>query len=139
MERIHLRIKNARMAKKLSQKELAKLVGMDQGNLSRIENGALRVSSDMLGTFAKALGISINDLLGETESLPEYGSKHPAYKILKSDKAPKGLKNLANDRALVNALNITEDEWKALSSIKLSGKVSKDGYVQLLITIRAIS
>ena len=44
-----------------------------------------------------------------------------------------------NDRDLANALRITEDEWKSLGSIKLPAAVSKDGYVQLLITIRAIS
>jgi hypothetical protein len=68
-----------------------------------------------------------------------YGSKHPAHKILKDWKAPEGLKALVNDRELANALRVTEDEWKSLGSIKLPADVSKDGYVQLLITVRAIS
>ena len=45
-------------------------------------------------------------------------------------------RDIANDRTLVNALNIMEEEWKSLSSIKLAGEVSKDSYVQLLIAIR---
>ena len=46
---------------------------------------------------------------------------------------------LANDKQLTAALNISEAEWRALNSIQLINEVSKDGYVQLLITIRAVS
>ena len=52
---------------------------------------------------------------------------------------PEGLRELAADHVLVNALGITEEEWKALDSIQLPGAASKDGYVQLLMVVRGIS
>jgi len=73
------------------------------------------------------------------EAQKTYNTKHPTYKILKDAKAPEGLKALMNDQKLVKALRVTEDEWRSLVSIRLSADVRKDGYVQLLITVRAIS
>lgn len=124
-----------------SQKELASLVGTDQAHISRIENGKVTPSAEALTKIARELDMTLSQLVGEDtrEAQKVYGAKHPAYKILKDAKAPEGLKALVNDRELVNALRVTEDEWKSLGSIKLPGEVSKDGYVQLLITVRAIS
>jgi len=92
-------------------------------------------------SLARTLEMTLCQLIGDDtrEARKAYGSQHPAYKILKDAKAPEGLKALANDRELVSALRVTEEEWKSLGSIKLPGEVSKDGYVQLLITVRAVS
>lgn len=40
---------------------------------------------------------------------------------------------------MAKALNVSPAEWEALASVKFPGEVAKDGYVQLLIIIRAIS
>ena len=40
---------------------------------------------------------------------------------------------------LASALGVSDAEWLALNSVKLPGEASKDGYVQLLMTIRNIS
>ena len=141
MKKMPQRIKATRKAMRLSQKELASLVGTDQAHISRIENGEVTPSAEALTKIAHQLDMTLSQLTGEDtlEAQKAYGTKHPAYKILKDAKAPEGLKALVNDRELVNALRVTEDEWKSLGSIKLPGEVSKDGYVQLLITVRAIS
>jgi hypothetical protein len=46
---------------------------------------------------------------------------------------------LASDLRLVAVLGITDVEWRSLTSITLPTPVTKDGYVNLLFTVRAIS
>ncbi len=52
---------------------------------------------------------------------------------------PPGLRDLASDTGLVNNLKIVDIEWRALASIELPGPVTKDGYVNLLFTVRSIT
>lgn len=54
-------------------------------------------------------------------------------------KMPKGLRDLAGDDSLIKAMRITAHELRTLASIDLPATVSKDGYVQLLMTLRSIS
>jgi transcriptional regulator with XRE-family HTH domain len=79
---------------------LAKLVGSDQGHISRIENGDVTPSTDLLTRIAHTLDMSLPQLIGEDtrEAQKAYSAKHPAYKILKDAGALEGLKALANDR-----------------------------------------
>lgn len=64
----------------------------------------------------------------------------PASKILSDESAPEGFRAFAgNGGEQVNALNVSAAEWEVLASVKLPRDVVKDGYVQILITIRAIS
>lgn len=51
------RIKEARRAKKLTQKELASKVGMTQGSLSELETGESK-GTTMIASFAAALGVN---------------------------------------------------------------------------------
>jgi len=134
------RLKKARKASQLTQRELANLTKMDQGHISRLESGGKGVSMEHLQEIARALGVTVSHLIGE-DIQEERGS----YKTTRStplaneDDMPMGLRELANDKQLTAALNITKAEWQALKSIQLIDGVSKDGYVQLLITIRAVS
>ena len=141
MDSIANRIKTARKAKQLNQVELAELVGTDQGHISRIESGAKGASIEVLVAIAHTLSMTISQLVGDDQrsAEKEYGSDHPATTILKSKTAPAGLRDLAADSVLVNALGITEEEWEALRSVRLPGETSKEGYVQLLMTIRTNS
>lgn len=134
------RLKKARKARQLTQRELASLTKMDQGHISRLESGGKGVSMEHLQEIARALGVTISHLIGE-DIQDERGS----YKTTRStplvndDDMPMGLRELTSDKQLTAALNITKAEWQALNSIQLIDEVSKDGYVQLLITIRAVS
>jgi len=46
---------------------------------------------------------------------------------------------LAADTAVTESLGITPAEWLQLASVNLPRTVTKEGYLQLLITLRAIS
>lgn len=59
-ERIGRRIKDIRKELGLEAKELAKRVGIDPGNLSRIEQGRFSVGVDILGRIAGALNMELD-------------------------------------------------------------------------------
>jgi len=134
------RLKKARKARQLTQRELANLTKMDQGHISRLESGGKGVSMEHLHEIARALGVTVSHLIGE-DIQEERGSYKTTGSTPAADNGnmPLGLRDLVNDKQLSSALNITETEWQALNSIQLMSEVSKDGYVQLLITIRAVS
>lgn len=57
------RIKELRKKKKLTQQELAKLVGLDYTHIGRIENGERTLDVEYLERFAIALGVKPYELL----------------------------------------------------------------------------
>ncbi len=134
-------LKEARKARGLNQAELAKRVGTDQGHISRIERGEKGVTTKTLTAIARELNIPLGRLLGEEvkETRDAHFSGNPLQDIQSSYDTPAGLRKLATDKKLADALDIKPEEWEMLASIKLLGEVSKDGYVQLLITMRAVT
>lgn len=67
-ERIGNRIKELRKEQDLDAKALAQRVGIDAGNLSRIEQGKFSVGLDILNKIASALNMRIDFV---TQSKPE--------------------------------------------------------------------
>lgn len=53
-------IKRARLARGLTQKQLGEMVGLDNGNLSRLEKGKQGASQATLDAICTALGISLS-------------------------------------------------------------------------------
>lgn len=135
------RLRAARTKKGLSQRELAERTGMEQSQISRIEKGEKGASVENLAALARELGTTVSYLVGDEHQATryEYDAGNPARLILADYDAPEGLRDLAGDRALVEALKITEAEWVALRSIKLPNPASKDGYVNLLIAVRVVA
>jgi transcriptional regulator with XRE-family HTH domain len=141
MDLFPTRLKAARKAKRYTQRKLATLVDMDQGHISRLENGGKGVSIEHIQALARELGVSVSHLLGEEirDESGTYETTGERTTILSRDDAPQGLRELANNQGLIDTLKITEADWIALKSIQLPDKVTMDGYVQLLITIRAVT
>jgi hypothetical protein len=94
----------------------------------------------LLQKLARLLCVSESYLLGSqvkepsTEVAPVTG---PAA-ILADYDAPPGLRDLAADSVLSAAINITDDEWHVLRSLDLPCTVTKEGYIQLLVTLRTV-
>ena len=128
METLAARIKSSRKMRGLTQQQLADKLAIDQGFISRLERGEKGVTIDLLNRLAKLLDVPLSYLLGETNSTQQ--EKLPV---------PSGLKALEADKALTETLNISKTEWLALKSILLPAETNKEGYVQLLYTIRAIT
>lgn len=135
------RLRAARTRKGLSQRELAQRAGMEQSQISRIEKGEKGASVENLAALARELGTTVSYLVGDEHQATryEYDAGNPARVILADNAAPEGLRDLAGDKALVEALKITEAEWEALRSIKLPSPARKDGYVNLLIAVRVVA
>lgn len=60
-----LRIKDFRVARGLTVEELAARVAMSKSYVSEIENGKKRVNDRRLEAFAKALGVTVRELIVE--------------------------------------------------------------------------
>lgn len=75
------RLKELRQEKKLSQKELAKDIGVHYRTLQNWENGESQIKSEKIQQFADFFGVSVGYLLGyEPES--EQVSNYQQIKIL---------------------------------------------------------
>lgn len=135
MAAIGLKVAAARKALGLSQKEMAERLDVSQGFVSRLEGGEKLPSLETLLSVSKILGVQPSEFLDEDLT----GANDPLEAIRTGTNPPVGLRELAVDDTLISALKIQPEEWRALSSIKLPTPVTKDGYVQLLITIRAVS
>lgn len=59
------RIKEIRIAKKMSQKEIAMAIDLDRGQFSRIENNKAEPNLSTLKKIAEALGVSLMELFNE--------------------------------------------------------------------------
>lgn len=77
MEDMASRLKKFRDDKKISQRELSRLTGIEQATLSRIEKGEMSLISPHVEKISKALGIPISKLLGITSNISpaQVGSK----------------------------------------------------------------
>ena len=57
------KIKEVRIAKKMSQGKLAKKLGVDSSYISKIERGIQNISLKGIEKIAKALSVSVGELL----------------------------------------------------------------------------
>lgn len=64
-ERLGRRIAQHRKAQGLTQVQLAKILGIAQQTMAHYEGGRLRIPVAMLSLLAKALSVSVEDLIGE--------------------------------------------------------------------------
>ena len=67
-------IKKSREAKKLTQKQVALSVNMDQSQYSKIEKGKTDPSTSTLQKIAKALDMSLSELLSANEIFKDENS-----------------------------------------------------------------
>jgi len=134
------RVKTARLAASLTQSELAARAGVSQSLVAQIERGEREPGRNALRSLAEALGTSVSWLLGEHITEPEGDCALPPWLagLISDGQSPLGLRALATDVRLIAVLGITDVEWRALNSIDLPAPASKDGYVNLLFTVRAI-
>jgi transcriptional regulator with XRE-family HTH domain len=137
------RLKSARKSAGMTQRELADATGLSQSYLAQIEQGDKMPSLETLQKIATSLGRDVAWLLGQgigkgVRNYKPTKMQGPIRDLLADYQTPPGLRDLASDLALVASLQITPDEWRALASIDLPDEATKDGYVNLLFTVRSI-
>ena len=69
-----LRIAQARKAQCITQVQLAKTLGVSQQTIAHYEGGRLRLVASIIPPIANAIGSTVVELMGETET-PEVKSK----------------------------------------------------------------
>ena len=135
-------IRRARERHQWSQAELAKRVGIAQSHISRLERGEKGVSAENLSVIARTLDTALDELMGLLEGPPSTQrdtNYDPRQSIIMDHRSPPDLAALAADTAVTESLGITPAEWLQLATVNLPRTVTKEGYLQLLITLRAIS
>jgi transcriptional regulator with XRE-family HTH domain len=125
---IAARIKAARKAIGLTQKEFGIKMEMNQGAISRVEAGTYQLSPPMLVKVSNLLGESVSHLMCEEDI------KKPT--VINTEGFATGLEELVQDSRLMAALAIQDKEVKTLSSLKHEKALSKDAYIQMLYVIR---
>ncbi|RMD68283.1 MAG: XRE family transcriptional regulator [Gammaproteobacteria bacterium] len=139
LEVLGSRIRTAREAARMSQRELAKRIGVSPSFVSRIEAGERGVSLDTLKAIAKALELSVDDFIQDEGTAYSVRFPEGRQRILADHKAPRGLRDLASDQPLIDVHMITDEEWRTLYSVDMGPwEADKWGYLQLLTTLRAI-
>lgn len=63
-QRVARRLRHGRLAKKLSQEQLAEALGVSTESVSRYECGKLAISLELLSRAGRALGIPLEELVG---------------------------------------------------------------------------
>ncbi len=79
-ERLGTRIAELRKGQNITQVEMAKTLGVSQQTINSYEVGRRRVPVSALPTLARALGVSLEELLGE-ESAEAAKKRGPAPKL----------------------------------------------------------
>jgi len=136
----HIRLKSARQAVALTQVEAATALQITQGFLSKLESGNTKIpNAELLTKIAKLYGVTKSYLVGEDQEIPRFTLLSSMQQlVITDDSAPAGLRALAMEKALVDALEISNEEWQMLLGLNLPN-INKSGYIQLLTTIRGVS
>ncbi|MCF7989016.1 MAG: helix-turn-helix domain-containing protein [Thiohalocapsa sp.] len=144
------RLRSTRQQLGLSCAELSRRLGYSDGVISAWEAGRRWPRFDQVPRVAEHLGVTLAWLIGATPDdcgptrKPLVSRRHEprrpesAADVLADYMASPGLRELAQDHAVVAALDIQPDEWRVLASIELDGPVlAKDGYLAVLVAIRS--
>ena len=67
LRRVGARLRKARLAKRLSQEDLAGAAGMDRSYVSGLERGEFNVSLIALSKLARALGVRLVSLVDDEQ------------------------------------------------------------------------
>ncbi len=113
--KIGTRIKEARLAKQIPQKEMAKRLSLSASTYSNYENNYREPKLDLIHRICDELDVSLDELLGTSTMNPELRDEI-SKQLLRHDVAI--VKKKLNDAFLkqLNGTQLTEDELKLFNS-----------------------
>ena len=122
------RLKTIRNSKGLSQKSLAEKINMSQQAVAKWETGDSTPSPAILNKLSEILGVSVDFLVGKTDTEVLYDKENNNFLFLFNDETPKTAKNIDEITvSLCNEIrNILFDIEMSLantSSIELTGSL----------------
>ncbi|HYB90440.1 MAG TPA: helix-turn-helix transcriptional regulator [Candidatus Binataceae bacterium] len=129
-------IKQQRAALSLTQRELARKLGVKASHVAYLENGRRRPSLSLVARIADTLGLDKQEL---------FLLAHPEAKTLvaaqprpaRADHADQAWRAFAKNRGLLARNKVTSRELKVLNQVNLLGRVSSPRhYLFILNSIR---
>jgi transcriptional regulator with XRE-family HTH domain len=116
-------LKQQREAFELTQRELARKLGVKASHVAYLENGRRRPSLSLLGRLADTLGLEKQRLfvLAHPEARALIGAHREAAPSNRPDQA---WRKFVADRALLSRYKVTSRELGVLRKINLLGRVS---------------
>ena len=105
------RIRRLRKLKGFSSDKLGELIGKDGSFIRRLETGKIKNIPDEIENIAKILGVSVAELLGDTEENEEILIKKLIDRRIEDKKVDKRIYELAEKR-LKRALEDIDDLFK---------------------------
>ncbi|WP_303835315.1 helix-turn-helix domain-containing protein [Ruminococcus flavefaciens] len=124
-------IKKVRLFKKISQKELAKRIGIAPNTLYRYEHGDISLSLEMLNKLAEALNVSIDTLLVEPECIPDRNIIFDNKPITEPDMK----QSIEGAQKLVSQLDdFSKELQKSYDKLNNDGKQAVNVYAEYLST-----
>jgi len=129
-------IKQQRAAFSLTQRELARKLGVKASHVAYLENGRRRPSLSLVGRIADTLGLDkqLLFLLAHPEAKSLIAARPRPARANRTDHAWRAF---ARDRALLARNKVTGRELKVLQRINLLGRVSSPRqYLFILNSIR---
>ena len=133
-------IRSGLRALNITQGELAKLVGVDQSHISKLENGGSGVSTEALVAIARVLRLNLDEALIQEQDMTKTkrATRDPRQEVINNPFSPAGLRDFMADDDLIKILKATREELLQLVDTGLPPIVTKDGYIQLFYTLRSI-
>ncbi|WP_338760128.1 helix-turn-helix transcriptional regulator [Bernardetia sp. ABR2-2B] len=119
----HLKIAYLRKEKKLSQTEIAELLGMSQNAYGRIERGETKLTIDRVKEIATILKVPYNDLITDskdevTEMYQDISEQHEREKevieneLKEKNKYVKKLESIIEDKEMI--ISLLQDKVRSL-------------------------
>ena len=79
-EMLGSRIKALRIAKNLTQEQVADQIGVSRQKYARIESGANSITLDILSKVAEVLGVTVGDITRVLDEIPVVGKESSSSK-----------------------------------------------------------
>ena len=134
---LNKRLKSTRLSRGLTQVEAAKALGVTQAFLSKLELGGAAPNVAMLKRIAKLYDVTETYLVGDSPPVvPRASGGSAVDRLLQDDTVQPGLSGLAKQDAVTSMLEISDEEWEMLRSIRLDCTPRESGYMLILMAIR---
>lgn len=131
-----MRVKAAREAAGLNQREFAKKAEISQSYLAQIEAGTRVGTAAVLRRLAAATDSSVSWLLDKVGEESKGYDGDLRLAVLNDQLAAPGLRALAEDEPICQTLEISGDEWETLRSVYTRVPLEKNDYLLVLYAVR---
>lgn len=108
------KIKEYRESKKMTQKEIAQILGVEPGTISKYESGMIEPNIESLKKLAETFEITVDELISENSEKLDV-SKIDVLKVLQEQKEMKLKGNLYHNTQIVFAYNTNHIEGNKLT------------------------